>query len=89
MVICTWIQFQTQKNPTCVPSCALLLLTGTAKKILSSTKVCAVECPESGDMYLDSVTDSENPACVPSCKLTTGAAKTYYIIDKCLYCRVS
>ena len=55
------------ENPTCVPSCALL--TGTAKKILSSTKVCAVECPESGDMYLDSVTDSENPACVPSCKL--------------------
>ena len=74
MVICTWIQFQTQKNPTCVPSCKLT--TGTAKTILSSTKVCAVDCPESGDMYLDSVYRlTENPACVPSCKLTTGAAK--------------
>ena len=61
------------ENPTCVPSCKLTY--GTAKTILSSTKVCAVECPESGDMYLDSITDSENPACVPSCKLTTGAAK--------------
>ena len=32
------------ENPACVPSCKLT--TGAAKTILSSTKVCAIECPE-------------------------------------------